>query len=112
MARDRAGDWFEPAGAAPSTHAFKPGVPAYRDQALNEHVCLQAARTLGLNAVISEFLDFDGQSALVVARYDRRRQAGSEDVLRFVEAVAFTYLIRAPDAHAKYYSVLNRKSVV
>lgn len=152
LAQDRDGNWFEPRGDAPSTHIVKPGVASYRDQALNEHVCLQAARALGMSAVRTSFEHFAGQPALVVTRYDRRRVRGgdavtrvhqedmcqalsvyprkkyessggpgaariarllretalnpAEEVQRFAEAVAFNYLVGAPDAHAKNYSVL------
>ncbi|MFT4010795.1 MAG: type II toxin-antitoxin system HipA family toxin [Nocardioidaceae bacterium] len=151
LARGRDGRWYEPSGSAASTHILKPGLQHYRDQALNEHVCLQSARALGLNAVRTDYLEFDGQRALVVTRYDRRRRRGSDAVIRvhqedmcqalsvyprrkyesskgptsaqiarllrsrssrgqddveaFVRAVAFNYLIGAPDAHAKNYSV-------
>lgn len=66
-------DWHEPHGAAASTHIIKPGVSGYRDQALIEHVCLTALRTIGLPAARSSFEDFDGETALVVTRFDRRR---------------------------------------
>lgn len=151
LARGVDGTWFEPRGYAPSTHILKPGVVGYREQALNEHACLTAAASLGLTAARTEYLEFDGEPALIVARYDRRRtddgsivrvhqedmcQALSvyprlkyessggptaarvaellwqvatdaeRDVMRFVDAVVFNYLIGAPDAHAKNYSVL------
>ncbi|WP_454850582.1 type II toxin-antitoxin system HipA family toxin [Promicromonospora soli] len=151
------GGWYEATGAAPSTHIVKPGVSGYRDQALNEHVSLRAARILGMNAAATEFVTFEGQAALVVTRYDRRRgadgtitrvhqedmcqalsvypwrkyeasggptaariagllwESGSEpsrDVPAFVRAVAFNYLMGAPDAHAKNYSLLLAGSQV
>ncbi len=152
LARDRSGRWYEATGAAASTHIIKPGIGQYRDQALNEHVCLRTAARLGMATATTEFTEFDGQAALVVTRYDRRRVRGSDDVVRvhqedacqalsvypnkkyessggptvlrianllatrssapiedlhaFVRAVAYNYLIGAPDAHAKNYSVL------
>ncbi|WP_407320198.1 type II toxin-antitoxin system HipA family toxin [Isoptericola halotolerans] len=71
----RDGSWFEATGAEPSTHIVKPGVAGYQDQALNEHVCLRAAAFVGLRVAPSEVLEFDGVPALVVTRYDRRRDA-------------------------------------
>lgn len=157
LSRGADGNWYEATGAAPSTHIVKPGVSGYRDQALNEHLCLRTARLLGMNAASTEFTAFEGQAALVVTRYDRRRagdgtitrvhqedmcqalsvypwrkyessggptaaqiagllwESGSEpssDVPAFVRAVAFNYLMGAPDAHAKNYSLLLAGSQV
>lgn len=152
LARDRAGGWHEATGAAPSTHILKPGIGHYRDQALNEHICMRIAARLGIAVAQTEFTEFAGQPVLVVARYDRRRVPDSEEIRRvhqedmcqamsvypnkkyessggptavriaslltsrssapvddvrsFVRAVAYNYLIGAPDAHAKNYSVL------
>lgn len=151
LSQDASGRWCESTGAAPSTHIVKPGVVGYRDQALNEHICLVAARNLGLEAARSKFLVFDGEPALVVERYDRRRlsdgslvrvhqedtcqalsvyprrkyeasggpkaadiatllwESGTDarrDVTRFIRALSYNYLIGAPDAHAKNYSLL------
>ncbi|GIG40632.1 type II toxin-antitoxin system HipA family toxin [Cellulomonas phragmiteti] len=151
LTRDVNGAWHEPLGAAASTHIIKPGVVGYRDQALNEHVCMRALALCGLRVASTEYVEFDGQPALVVARYDRRRRADGtvmrvhqedmcqalsvyprrkyeaskgptaadianllrrsasdpgHDVHEFVRAVIANYLIGAPDAHAKNYSVL------
>lgn len=152
LARDRAGRWYEATGDAPSTHIIKPGIGQYRDQALNEHICMRTAVHLGFATAATEFTEFAGQPALVVTRYDRRRARDSDEILRvhqedmcqamsvypnkkyessggptatriadllaarssaaaddirhFVRAVAYNYLIGAPDAHAKNYSVL------
>jgi serine/threonine-protein kinase HipA len=151
LARTRTGEWVQPSGDAASTHIIKPGIDAFRHHALNEHVCLAAARRLGISAAETEFVDFAGETAVVIARYDRRRDAKGrvvrihqedacqalsvyphrkyeaqggptakaiadllwehatrprEDVLRFAEAIVLNYLLGAPDAHAKNYSVL------
>lgn len=75
----REGDgWFEPAGSEPTTHIIKPGVDGFRHQALNEHVCLATAARTGLRAARSEYTEFDGEPALVVERYDRRRDAAGD----------------------------------
>lgn len=63
--------WFFPHGSAPSTHIVKPGVRGLHAQALIEHVSMRAARSLGLHAAPSEFLDFKSQRAIVVERFDR-----------------------------------------
>jgi len=151
--RETATGWAEATGSEPSTHIFKPGVQGFSFQALNEHVCLDTARRLGLDAVRTRFMRFGDEGAIVVARYDRRRDSQGqvtrvhqEDMCQalgvfphkkyesargpraativellgavsprqrvdsnlrsFVRALAFNYLIGAPDAHAKNYSVL------
>jgi serine/threonine-protein kinase HipA len=147
--------WGEPRGAVPTTHILKPGVTGFDDHDLNEHLCLRAARVLGLDAVSSEVISFDGERAIVVERYDRRRGEGGvlqrvhqEDMCqalgvpptakyqneggpspeqiaallrewsqpgpggqdeaaeRFLDALAFNWIIAGTDAHAKNYSVL------
>lgn len=146
------GGWYRPTGAEPTTHIIKPGVTEFRAQALNEHLCLLAARVLGLSAASSEYTEFDGEPAIVVERYDRRRTADGrllrvhqedvcqslsiyprdkyessggpraadivsllrrasrqdreENVSRFLDALILNYLLGAPDAHAKNYSLL------
>lgn len=156
LARTPDGTWHEPTGSQASTHIFKPGVTGYRDQALNEHLCLRACSALGVQSAHTEFTDFAGETALVVTRYDRARVQGGAvvrlhqedmcqalsvppkrkyeasggptaqqiahvlrdagapegDVYRFVDALILNYLLGAPDAHAKNYSVLLRGSQV
>ena len=67
--------WHEATGAEPTTHIFKPGVDGFRSQALNEHISLQTARRAGLSAASSRFERFGDESALIVERYDRRRDS-------------------------------------
>lgn len=66
------GVWHEATGAQPTSHILKPGVEGFRLQALNEHLCLETARRLGLPAARTAWREFDGERALVVERYDRR----------------------------------------
>ena len=66
--------WGIPSGATPTTHILKP--PARRDLDgfdINEHFCLKLAQELGLTVAESTVRSFDGEAAIVVARYDRRR---------------------------------------
>lgn len=144
------GRWGVPAGRTPTTHILKPPTGALDGHAENEHFCLALARALGLPAAASEIRRFDGEIAIVVERYDRRRtargivrihqedicqalallptrkyeneggpsaaeivdllrtqsSAWAADVDRFVEALAFNWLIAGTDAHAKNYSLL------
>jgi serine/threonine-protein kinase HipA len=68
----RDGSWERPSGNLPTTHIVKPEIAGLDASALNEHLCLEAARRLGINAATSRFLTFQDQAALVVDRYDRR----------------------------------------
>jgi serine/threonine-protein kinase HipA len=145
--------WGDPWGSVPTTHVLKPAVTGFDDHDLNEHLCMEAARGLGLPAARSRVGSFDGERVIVVERYDRRVVHGSvvrihqedicqalgvlptakyqneggpapEDIVRllraetrpasgaeqgvrrFVDALAFNWLIAGTDAHAKNYSLL------
>ena len=63
--------WAVPWGSEPSTHIFKPGVNGFAQQDVVEHVSLAAAGRLGLSAASSQIMDFAGQTAIIVERYDR-----------------------------------------
>ena len=69
------GGWWSATGAEPTSHIFKPGVDDLRDHALNEHICLAAARAVGLRAAHSEYQVWDDQPAIVITRYDRAPDA-------------------------------------
>ncbi len=146
--------WGDPSGAVPTTHILKPAVTGLDEHDLNEHLCLRAAKGLGIIAAASEVASFSGERAIVVERYDRRRDSGNyvsrihqEDmcqalgvepamkyqneggpspeqiiellrnainprrssatsVARFVDALAFNWIIGGTDAHAKNYALL------
>lgn len=144
--------WGVPSGGIPTSHILKPAVAGLDDHDLNEHLCLDAARRAGLVAVRSRVMRFDGASAIVIDRYDRRaagRQlvrihqedlcqalsvhpsrkyeseggpgareiarllretmpptAADDAVRRFVDALAWNWVIGGTDAHAKNYSIL------
>lgn len=63
--------WGEPWGAAASTHILKPSIADMPSQALNEHMCLHAARHCGLAAAHSEPLRVGNHLVVAVRRYDR-----------------------------------------
>lgn len=69
--------WGVPRGDEPSTHIFKPSIPELADQHINEHLCLVAARNLGLVAAKTDVASFGEEEALVVERFDRIRQPDS-----------------------------------
>lgn len=77
FALHRAADgWARPSGRIPTTHIFKPAIPGIAHHDLNEHLCLQAARRLGLLAASSQLARFDDERVFVVERYDRRTVDG------------------------------------
>jgi serine/threonine-protein kinase HipA len=138
--------WGAPWGAVPTTHILKPAISGLDDHDLNEHLCLAAARRLGLDAAASRVASFGGERVILIDRYDRlRRDDGTiarihqedlcqalgippvvkyqseggpspEQILtllrsescrwRFVDALAFNWIIAGTDAHAKNYSLL------
>ena len=63
--------WARPFGAVPTTHIVKPAITGFDDHDLNEHLCLAAARSVGLLAARSQIERFDDERAVVVERYDR-----------------------------------------
>lgn len=63
--------WAEAKGSAPTTHIVKPGVGRLPHQALVEHATMRAAAAMGVNVAKTEYVDFDGQPAIVVERFDR-----------------------------------------
>ncbi|MET1004564.1 MAG: type II toxin-antitoxin system HipA family toxin [Propionibacteriaceae bacterium] len=65
------GGWAEALGSAATTHIVKPGIGRLHSQALVEHVTMRAAGALGLDVARSDYVEFDGQPAIVVERFDR-----------------------------------------
>lgn len=63
--------WFEPTGRQPSTHIFKPGIQPLPGSDVTEHITLQVARLLGIDAAASVIAEFDGEHVLIVERFDR-----------------------------------------
>jgi serine/threonine-protein kinase HipA len=145
--------WGDPWGAVPTTHILKPAVVGFDEHDLNEHLCLETARQLGLAAAPSKVVAFGDERVIVVERYDRlseeervrrihqedmcqalglpptvkyqndggptpdqiiellRRgilppRVAAENIDRFVDALAFNWIVGGTDAHAKNYSVL------
>lgn len=69
--------WGIPSGPLPTTHILKPAVAGLDDHDLNEHLCMQAARLVGIRVARTSVGRFDNQSAIVIDRYDRIRREGS-----------------------------------
>ena len=68
--------WSVPYGDSPTTHILKPGMANFTDAEVVEHVCMTAARRLGLDAAPTELMRFEAERVVVVARFDRARQNG------------------------------------
>jgi serine/threonine-protein kinase HipA len=68
----RDGRWGVPSGATPTTHILKPAIEGFDDHDLNEHLCLDAARRVGLVVARSRIARFGDETAVVVDRYDRQ----------------------------------------
>jgi len=70
------GCWGIPRDDTPTTHIFKPPMPHLHGHTENEHFCLKLARMMGMDAAHSQVLEFAGEKAIVVERYDRRNEDG------------------------------------
>ncbi|MEP2544108.1 MAG: HipA N-terminal domain-containing protein, partial [Alphaproteobacteria bacterium] len=68
------GRWGIPSGRTPTTHILKPPTGEFDGHAENEHFCLKLARRLGLPTASTRVTRFGNETAIVVERYDRRRQ--------------------------------------
>lgn len=71
------GKWGVPIGSIPTTHILKPAVVGFEAQHINEHLCLAAARALGLPAATTRIETFEDESAIVVERFDRSNRDGA-----------------------------------
>lgn len=65
------GRWGVPQGRVPTSHILKPPTGEFDDYAINEHFCLELARSAGLPAAVSTVAHFDAEVAICVERYDR-----------------------------------------
>lgn len=66
--------WGVPSGSLSTTHILKPAIVDLEDFDINEHLCLEVARTLGMPAAATSIWTFEDQRALVAKRYDRMVQ--------------------------------------
>ncbi|WP_420443625.1 HipA domain-containing protein [Candidatus Poriferisodalis sp.] len=63
--------WARPFGNTPTTHILKPRAEAAETVAIGEHLCLGAARRLGIHAAESWIASYGTDVAAVIVRYDR-----------------------------------------
>jgi len=68
------GKWGIPSGSAATSHILKPAIAGLDDHDLNEHLCLSAARRVGILAANTHIATFEDQKAIVAERYDRLAQ--------------------------------------
>lgn len=71
------GQWWQPSGAAASTHLLKPDVEHRPAQAVVEHVCMEAARRCGLHAAATAVGRYGERSVISVTRFDRHHAGGA-----------------------------------
>ena len=67
------GRWGIPSGRRATTHILKPPMPDHQGSAENEYVCLRLANRVGIIAAEAQVRHFDGETAIVVTRYDREK---------------------------------------
>lgn len=67
------GRWGIPSGRIPTTHILKPPNAQFDGFPENEHICMRLAQSLGLPVADSRVMQFDGEVAIVISRYDRVR---------------------------------------
>lgn len=66
------GDCFSiPLNGAPSTHILKPGIERFEDTVMNEAVCMQLAKAIGLPVADVSILQVGETKVLSVTRFDR-----------------------------------------
>lgn len=72
--------WGRPYGQAATTHILKPAIQGLDQHDLNEHLCLQSARGVGVLTARSRVVAIGDERAICVERYDR--VGIGEDVVR------------------------------
>lgn len=63
--------WYEPTGADPTTHIFKPRVRGQVDGEIIEFLTMRLASSAGLPTAHAEIKEFGSEHSLVVQRFDR-----------------------------------------
>lgn len=69
------GRWGVPSGRIPTTHILKPAAGHLAGFIENEHLCLQLAGALGFPVASSHLMNFEGELAIALERFDRIRTA-------------------------------------
>ena len=90
--------WSVPYGDTATTQIIKPGMVGHADSDAVEHVCLRAARIIGLDAARTELKQFDGERVVVVERFDRA-QLGERTVRLHHEDLCQALGVRPEDKY-------------
>lgn len=79
----RDGRWAAPWGSVPTTHILKITRPVeFSHEALIEHLTMESARLIGLQASATEVAVYDDLEVIIVSRYDRVKPSDSDETLR------------------------------
>ena len=69
-----------PVGGQPSTHILKSAIASVEDSVINEGFCLALAQVMGMHTAQAQIFHARDRQVLLVARYDRRFDAGGQPV--------------------------------
>lgn len=69
-----------PIGGQPSTHILKSAIASVEDSVINEGFCLALAQAMGMPTAQAQIFHVQDRQVLLVARYDRRVDAGGQPV--------------------------------
>lgn len=69
-----------PVGGQPSTHILKSAIASVEDSVINEGFCLALAQVMGMQTAQAQIFHARDRQVLLVARYDRRLDAGGQPV--------------------------------
>lgn len=69
-----------PVGGQPSTHILKSAIASVEDSVINEGFCLALAQVMGMHTAQAQIFHARDRQVLLVARYDRRLDAGGQPV--------------------------------
>ena len=79
----RNGRWAVPWGSVPTTHILKiTRSVEFPHEALVEHLTIESARRIGLQASATKIAVYDDSEVIIVSRYDRVKPSGSNKPLR------------------------------
>jgi serine/threonine-protein kinase HipA len=65
--------WYMATGAEATSHILKPGIQSLDSQAASEYVTMRLAAKIGVPSASVRYLEFKGEPAICVERYDRLR---------------------------------------
>ena len=70
-----AGRWGVPSGRMATTHILKPPMPDLKGTTENEYACLRLGSRVGITTAEARVGHFGDETAIVVTRYDRQKDA-------------------------------------